>query len=183
MGRKFAVYVWHQNINIRASTDDKQKISLTAKLMIHIACMKCSYSRLKGIPQDPNTVIPTVFSLSQNKPLPKTSAEKASYWRHAWFYSFGVSVHEVKSHKKKNVHFQISTKQSGWMGVNEIISCLLSFHGELSSDTAKKVGLFAPGVFRETKTTYSRYSSHSYAKCIVLRHPTRSQYLSSYTCQ
>jgi hypothetical protein len=48
-------------IKIRASTDDGQKGSLAAELMLHIACKKCFYSGLKEIAHNPNTVVSVVL--------------------------------------------------------------------------------------------------------------------------
>jgi hypothetical protein len=63
-------------INIRASPDDKQKRSLAAELMLHIACKKCFYGRLKEIPQDPNTVVTIIFNHMQNNDAVSASSKE-----------------------------------------------------------------------------------------------------------
>jgi hypothetical protein len=71
----------------------------------------------------------------QNQSLPKTSVGEAYYRRQIWFYNPGVTVHKVKAHEKKDVHFQVWTKDFGWMGANEIISYLYHFLTNYLPDT------------------------------------------------
>jgi hypothetical protein len=51
-------------MKIRAAAEDEQKRSHTPELMLHTACKKCFYSKLKEILQDPNTVVAIAYSKS-----------------------------------------------------------------------------------------------------------------------